>query len=388
MFKSRALNILTQMMMVVFIVKFSKEGSGAYLIASQLMQVFIVVSSTLFLGVNIKAGSSGFIFMRGQVLWLILVAAIIGFLFTFISLFLPCAFSYDVMTSDVFYILCLAIPALFIYSVCCYYLESTGKEKIIVKINLIGSLITLVVTLTLFLLGINIVKSAAISLTVSRFYMMLHALPHSLFITNVKRPDFLYMKQIFKLGVRDSLTSAILVSIIYLITERSGELLSHGELTNLFAYFSVMNFFFVTGYSAVISMNRVSLKYDDFLIKSIGTNIFYLCIFILSSPLVSYVIFSDIGRFSVFILIAVAIFFDLLATTLLSRLRDHNERSITVFVKMIPFLMVYVFTLLTKNIDAFDIMMVFDFSNLIFLILSVVIFLLWKTKCLNTELQT
>lgn len=387
MFKSRILNMLTQMIMVVLIVNFSKEGSGSYLIASQLLQVFIVVSSTLFLGVNIKSGSSGRIFMKEQIIWLIIVAAVLGFLLTIISFFLPHLFAYDKITSNIFFILCSGVSAIFLYSVCFYYLESTGKEKIVVKINFIGSLITLVSTLALFLSGVSIVTSAAISLTASRLYMAAHALPHCLCFTKIKKPNFLYLKRIFKLGIRDSLTSASLVSIIYLITQRAGELLSHSELTSLFAYFSVMNFFFVTGYSAVISMNRVKLSYNKFLKKSLGTNAFYLCIFILSSPLISYIIFSGFRDFSVFILISFAIFFDLLATTLLSRLRDHNERSITVFVKMIPFLIVYAFILITNHIDSFNIMMAFTFSNFIFLVLSIIIFHLWKTKCLNTESQ-
>ncbi len=82
------------------------------------------------------------------------------------------------------------------------------------------------------------------------------------------------------IGINEALTSTLLVILMSILIRFVSTLISNIELSKLFVYMGVMNYLFVTGFSAIISLASNYRGGDsNFLNIAMGTNFFYLIIF-------------------------------------------------------------------------------------------------------------
>ncbi len=204
-----------------------------------------------------------------------------------------------------------------------------------------------------------------------------------------KKIDLPYIKDIVNIGINEALTSTSLVVLMSILIRFVSTLISNIELSKLFVYMGVMNYLFVTGFSAVISL-AANYRSDEnnFLNIAIGTNLFYLIIFSTVSPLISLMVFNTLTETIDIITCALVIFFDLIAVSIINRIRSKSPNSKSVYLKVIPIITVLVVTSTLISPTSFEILLTFVCSNILYTLISLIWYSLWKKKSLSLEKLT
>lgn len=276
MFKSRVLIMAMQLITVVLIYQFSNIDSGFFLLSTQFIQVFVVASHTFFIGINIKSEISNKKSTYNNYSWLLIISLIIGTLMTLMLLTSIHFYSNHEKTLSIVMTLSLGILPLCVYSVNCGVLESTNNEKYMIKVNLCSILVEVVSLIFLYLITHNLIFSIALSISITRMYMAIHSSIPLIKYLCLKRLNLNYIKDILCIGLYESITSASLVILMSVLIKHVSTLFYNNELSKFSVYMGIMNFLFVTGFSAVISLATNYNKDENFFLKtSARSNLFY-----------------------------------------------------------------------------------------------------------------
>ena len=265
-----------QLITVVLIYQFSNIDSGFFLLSTQFIQVFVVASHTFFIGINIKSEISNKKSTYNNYSWLLIISLIIGTLMTLMLLTSIHFYSNHEKTLSIVMTLSLGILPLCVYSVNCGVLESTNNEKYMIKVNLCSILVEVVSLIFLYLITHNLIFSIALSISITRMYMAIHSSIPLIKYLCLKRLNLNYIKDILCIGLYESITSASLVILMSVLIKHVSTLFYNNELSKFSVYMGIMNFLFVTGFSAVISLATNYNKDENFFLKtSARSNLFY-----------------------------------------------------------------------------------------------------------------
>ncbi|AWK40488.1 hypothetical protein GPY51_20805 [Photorhabdus laumondii subsp. laumondii] len=389
MFKSRMLNMAMQLIITALIYQLSTDDAGFFLLSSQLVQIFVVASCTFFIGINIKSDIKNKNYTYENYTWLLITGTVIGLLITLISVVSIHYYSDHTVTKKIAWILSIGIIPLCIYSVNCAILESTKQERYMVKVNSFSILTNVFALIALYLFTGDLIFSIALAISISRAYMAISSSIPLIKFIKWKKVDLPYIKDIVNIGINEALTSTSLVILMSILIRFVSTLISNIELSKLFVYMGVMNYLFVTGFSAVISL-AANYRSDEnnFLNIAIGTNLFYLIIFSTVSPLISLMVFNTLTETIDIITCALVIFFDLISVSIINRIRSKSPNSKSVYLKVIPITTILVVTSTLISPTSFEILLIFVCSNILYTLISLIWYSLWKKKSLFLEKLT
>ncbi|WP_157975259.1 hypothetical protein [Photorhabdus sp. CRCIA-P01] len=149
-----------------------------------------------------------------------------------------------------------------------------------VKVNSFSILVNVFALIVLYLFTGDLIFSIALAISISRAYMAISSSIPLIKFIKWKKIDLPYIKDIMIIGINEALTSTLLVILMSILIRFVSTLISNIELSKLFVYMGVMNYLFVTGFSAIISLASNYRGGDsNFLNIAMGTNFFYLIIF-------------------------------------------------------------------------------------------------------------
>ncbi|TCL02985.1 hypothetical protein EZJ58_1025 [Sodalis ligni] len=282
--------------------------------------------------------------------------------------------------------LSLGILPLCVYSVNCGVLESTNNEKYMIKVNLCSILVEVVSLIFLYLITHNLIFSIALSISITRMYMAIHSSIPLIKYLCLKRLNLNYIKDILCIGLYESITSASLVILMSVLIKHVSTLFYNNELSKFSVYMGIMNFLFVTGFSAVISLATNYNKDENFFLKtSARSNLFYFFIFTSSSPIVSFIIFGSIKEIPILIACSLTILFDLMSVSIINRIRTKSPKSKSVYLKIIPVFIIFLILSKIINPTSAEVILSFLLANMFYLFVSTLWYSLWKKKNFLSE---
>ncbi|WP_370931310.1 hypothetical protein [Bartonella sp. DGB1] len=360
MLNSRLSFSLLALFISAFVYKTDIISAGYLLVAGQLVQVFVVASSRFFVGINIKSNPNDIKIMLKNYLNILAFAIIWGIILTILLYIVSPFYTQDLITLKTINFLAFGIIPLSIYGCNCTVLETIQKARYVFIINIITSAINVALIFIFYTMVNDALLSIVWSLTISRIIAaFLSILPLIKYIEYLKL-NFSYFKGFISIGINESFNSIISVGLMTILIWLLSGTMIESEIAKLYLYFNILNFIQVTAMAIVtsITVNYINNEKKFLAISTISIFI-YICFYISFSPLISWIIFSDITYFWNVIICVLTVLLYLLAKNISNRIRYIKNNSKIAYISNISVGIVLLFVMLFNIHTAANILMLF-----------------------------
>lgn len=372
MMGTRALNMAMPVVDMIIVTNIFFLFSGSLLLASQLIQIFVVMASSMFVGVNILLPKMLTKNPKSHNACAPLIIGIsLGILCTLLAPFLA-VFSYD--DTHAIYasiILAAGLIPLFGYSALITHLESLGFEKRLVCIGWYSNILNIIVSLFCVYFLENPVIAVCLGTTIVRTYMFIHAfaITHQLGHFNRKNIDRVYLSEIIRIGTPEAVSKIIFVAAMTFITGTVSTRLPATDFSLFSVVLSYMNFLLVIsvalGISLSINFSKLKVFPLELFIKTsfISSFIFYI-VSVMLIPIAVFIFGKNVSLMPILFIGTCIIFMDLINMCLIIYFRLMGYCTLPPYSRLILLFTVILYVYSAPDLSATTLLHAFFIGNI------------------------
>ena len=353
------------------------DSAGKLLLSTQYVQIFVLVSVTLFVGVNIIVPN--LVNSEGFLAPLNIIGIFIGLIFFLIS----CIFApFYTSNNDVYHaiiILSFGLVPLFGFMAVFTFLESIGRESAILKISIRANVANVLLDIFLIFILNAPVIAVVTATSIIRSFMYLEVLGICRrmkypILTNNLKTYVLDLIKVLRIGGTQSI-SGVLFMLMFILTVRYLDgVWDERVLSEFSVALNYMNIMFAIGMAAVVT---VSVNYSDmnftpakkkYKYKYFYDSLAYLAIvtlfFVSISPIFA---FANGGYSSLtypLILASIAVFFDLMSMIYIVYLRIGGIIIIPPYIRLTLFIIIFIALINTAKPSLTEMVLYIAIGNL------------------------
>lgn len=347
---TRALNMLMPIVDLAIVTNILFVAAGTLAISTQFIQIFVVISASIFVGLNIlipqkmdRQGTSE-IYTSTVLLGLCLgvlfsLAASIGLLF-----YTP---EKDALVAGL--VLAIGLIPLFGYSAVFSFIESIGEENRVPKLGLVSNILNLTLGLLLLLLFDNPVFAVVVSTSLVRLYMFAHiTVIASKLGFNVKsKIDTNFLMKVISYGIPEAASRIIFVVLMTSVVYLASTKLSTMDFSYLAVALNFMNFLFVVGMAITVALSvhhsnsQALFRKRDFTKDSLTLLVLFITFAAAIIPLFIIVNGQRTELYIILLLAFFAIAFDIMSMILVTFHRLNGISSWPPFIRLLLFASIF-----------------------------------------------